>query len=107
MGSRRPDMRQLSVDSKAADRRGLAQRVAGFSARHGPSWDWRAEALGRAHKPLRHYGEIALFGIGFIALIFLVGMVVGAGGMFPWPLINAAIDSAADLRENAPHYLGI
>ena len=100
-------MRQLSVDSDADDGRGLAQRVAGFSAKHGPSWNWRAEALGRAHKPLRHYGEIALSGIGLVALIFLVGMVVGAGGMFPWPLINAAIDSATDLRENAPHYLGI
>ena len=66
-----------------------------------------ARALRRSLSLLRRYADIALFAVGLVSLVLVVGIVVGRVGLFPWPVINAAIDAANDLRENAPHYLGI
>jgi Arylsulfotransferase (ASST) len=69
--------------------------------------DRAADLLRRAHRWLGRYGDVAVSGIGLAAFVFLVGIAVGRIGLFPWPFINAALDAANDLRENAPHYLGL
>lgn len=56
---------------------------------------------------LRRNLEIVLFLAGLGMMVFLAGMAVGRAGLFPWPIINSAIDAARDLQENWRHYLGI
>jgi hypothetical protein len=100
-------MRRLEAISAGDDRRGPVQPSAGLSARPWHGSGWGLDALRRSHGWLRQYGEIALFGLGVVCFVFLIGITVGRTGLFPWPVINAALDAANDLRENAPHYLGI
>lgn len=56
---------------------------------------------------LRGNLEVLVFLFGLGLLIFLTGMAVGRVGLFPWPVINGAVDSAQDLKENWRHYLGV
>ena len=87
------------------DQAGSARPPTGTSAAR--TGRWKSGALRLAAGWLRRYGEIVVFGIGLATAVFLIGIAVGRIGMFPWPIINAAIDAATDLRMNASHYLGI
>lgn len=56
---------------------------------------------------LRRNLEISVFLTGLAVMIFLAGMAVGRVGLFPWPIINQAVDAAKDLQADWRHYLGI
>lgn len=56
---------------------------------------------------LRRNMEVVVFLSGLTVMVFLAGMTVGRVGLFPWPVVNSAIDAVTDLRENWRHYLGV
>lgn len=56
---------------------------------------------------LRRNLEVLVFLTGLGMMVFLAGMATGRLGLFPWPIIHAAADAVADLRENWRHYAGL
>ena len=51
--------------------------------------------------------EVGLFLAGLLALAFGYGVAVGKGLLFPYLVINNAVDAARDWRENWRQYLGL
>ena len=55
---------------------------------------------------LRQRVGLVIFFISAMALVFGYGMAV-EGGVFPHAIINSAIDSARDWKENWRHFAGV
>src|SRR4051794_8837325 len=70
----------------------------------------RAPGRGRGGglaRPVRERLERGLFLAGLLAFAFGYGVAVGKGLLFPYVVINNAIDAARDWRENWRQYLGL
>ena len=66
-----------------------------------------APARERERRPVRERLERGLFLAGLLALAFGYGVAVGKGLLFPYVVINNAVDAARDWRENWRQYLGL
>jgi hypothetical protein len=55
---------------------------------------------------LRHLDKV-LFGLGVLAVVFAWGVAVGSQRLFPYRLIDQAVEAGRDWQENWRHYLGI